>query len=242
MSRMYFFKLSGELMSGEKQKGFLIESADIIADQLALIVRDYNAKIAIVIGGGNIFRGRDKRGIINRITTDYSSDYMGMLSTFINAVGLTDLLKNKYGVRTKIFSSPVYPPITEEFNPNDKDFYFYNYDVIIFAGGIGQPGFTTDTCAVLKAKQLGFDKIFKGTKVDGVYVNDEVSNPESKIHILSYQDAINQNIMVMDMAAFGLAKESKIEIVIFNAFKPNSFADIIENEHRGSIITYKHVF
>jgi uridylate kinase len=238
VGKKFFLKLSGELLSGEGKKGYLNESADLLAEQLSRIITDTDARLAIVLGGGNIFRGRDRYGSLGKTTTDYSADYMGIASTLINAIGLTDLLKNKYSVKTKIFSTPVFPPITVEFNPNESDNYFADYQVLIFAGGIGQPGFTTDTCAVLKAKQLGFDKIFKGTKVDGIYDKDPKSYPDAKkINKISYEEAISSNIKVMDMAAFGLAKESNMDIVIFKADGKNGILSILEDETRGSIVT-----
>lgn len=231
-----FFKFSGELMCAPNLKGFDPAYANKVAEQIKKIVNS-SYQVGIVIGGGNIFRGRDSLGVVRSITTNYASDYMGMISTFVNSIGMLDLLENSHNIRAKLFSTPAFPPISDDFNPNETDNYFNEYEVLIYAGGIGQPGFTTDTCAILKAKQLGIDILFKGTKSDGVFDSDPKSNKNAKKYsTLSYNKVIHAGLKVMDFSAVGLAKESEIKIVVFNATKVENISRIIDDYSIGTLI------
>ena len=203
-------KVSGEALSGEES---FIEAS--ILDRMARQIVDLAAtgvQIAIVIGGGNLFRGMavaDSGG--DRVI----GDQMGMLGTVINALALGDAIK-RVGGKSHVFSNVSMPTIAETFTPRAGIAALENGDVVLCAGGTGSPFFTTDTAAALKAVELECDVLLKGTKVDGVYDADPATHPNAKrFEAISHEEVIARNLRVMDTAAFALARDNRLPIIVY---------------------------
>ncbi|CAL4320266.1 UMP kinase [Buchnera aphidicola] len=226
------FKISGEVIKG-------INKSKINDDVIHDIIRDIKfilnkgVEVSIVIGGGNLFRGVSllKLGI-NRVTCDY----IGMLSTVINGLFLKDLF-NKCNVPVYLMSAIATHNMCNEYNLEKALHLLSKSVVVIFCGGLGQPFFTTDSVACLRAIETNSDIILKGTKVDGVYSNDPNNSKNSVFfHQLSYQDVLKNEFKIMDLTAFILARDYKIPICIFNINHKNALFRILRGEHEGTII------
>lgn len=204
-------KVSGEALAGDQSYGIEPKFIDQVASQIVQL-SDSGVEIGIVIGGGNIFRGMSvaaKGG--DRVV----GDHMGMLSTVINALALGDAIRRNGG-KSHVFSSISMPSIADTFTQRGAIAAIENGAVVICAGGTGNPFFTTDTAAALKAIELRCDVLLKGTKVDGVYSADPMQVPEAeRFDALSHEDVINRDLRVMDTAAFALARDNGLPIIVY---------------------------
>src|SRR5881296_2072309 len=213
--RRILLKLSGEALGGDSGVGICPEAIHDMARQIGE-VRQLGVEVVIVVGGGNIFRGLSgsEQGI-ERAT----GDYMGMLATVINALALQDALE-KLGVATRVQSAITMAQIAEAFIRRRAVRHLEKGRVVIFGGGTGNPYFSTDTAAALRANEVGAEVVLKATKVEGVYDSDPVKNPEAKrFETLSYMDALKNRLSVMDSTAFSLCMDNKLPIIVFNLFR-----------------------
>lgn len=227
-------KLSGEALSG-KSKGVSIDP-DVVAGIACRVhaVCEMGTQVAVVVGGGNIFRGisGEMRGIGRT-----SGDYMGMLATIINGLALQSALE-KEGLATRLQTAIEMPRVAEPFILRRALRHFDKNRVLIFSGGTGNPYFSTDTAAALRASEIGADVLLKATKVDGVYTRDPMKYPDAtRFKKLSYDEALAKSLNVMDGAAFSLCKENKIPIVVFNFFKEGSLEDVVRGKDIGTLVT-----
>ncbi len=223
-------KLSGEALMGTKGLGIDPQIVSEIALQLKE-VRELGAEIGIVIGGGNIFRGlsASARGM-DRV----SADYMGMLATVINALALEDYLERNE-VSTRVMTAIKMEQLAEPFVRRKAIQHLKKGRIIIFAGGTGNPYFTTDTAAALRAIEIGADAIIKGTKVDGVYDSDPEKNPKAQLYQqLSYLDVVKKRLKVMDSTAVTLCMENHLPIIVFNLKVKNNLKKLILGEPIGT--------
>ena len=234
--RRILLKLSGEVLQN-KQTGLSID-ADVchkIARRIQTVHRK-GVQIAIVVGGGNIFRGGsgEERGIDRS-----SGDYMGMLATIMNGLALQNAME-KIGLQTRVQTAISMQRVAEPFILRRALRHLEKGRVVIFTGGTGNPYFSTDTAAALRASEIGADVLMKATKVDGVYCSDPVKNPEAKRYdTLSYQDALTGSLKVMDAAAFSLCMENKIPIIVFNFFSKGSIEAVVSGKKIGTLVTGK---
>jgi len=228
-------KLSGEALQSKSANG---ENIDVdIVNSIASQVKDiklFGTEIGIVIGGGNIVRGGEfyqKQGI-DRST----ADYMGMLATVINGMALQAAFE-KHGMHTRLQTAIHMEEIAEPYIRRRALRHLEKDRVVIFAAGTGNPYFTTDTAAVLRAVELGADAILKATKVDGVYSSDPVKNKSAKkFELLTYMDVLKKELKVMDLTAISLCKDNKLPIVVFNLFKPGNIKRVVLGEKIGTVI------
>ena len=227
-------KLSGESFC--KPGGFGIdgEAIESIAERIAKLCQ-LGPQVAIVVGGGNFLRGEtfSKNSHIPRTT----ADYMGMLATVINASALQETLE-KVGQPTRVLSAIEVAAICEPFIRRRALRHLELGRVAILAGGTGNPFFSTDTCAALRASELGAELMIKATKVDGVYTEDPVSNPDAKlIEKMTYQDVLEKNLKVMDPAAVSLCRENRIPIVVLNIFQEGDITKALMGQQIGTRIS-----
>ena len=204
-------KVSGEALAGEQSYGIEAEFLEKVARQIVDLSRS-GVQIAIVIGGGNIFRGMSvAAGGSDRVI----GDQMGMLATVINALSLGDAIR-RLGGKSHVFSNVSMPTIAETFTQRAGIAALDGGAIVLCAGGTGSPFFTTDTAAALKAVELKCDVLLKGTKVDGVYDSDPAKNPDAKrFETISHEDVITRNLRVMDTAAFALARDNRLPIIVY---------------------------
>ena len=226
-------KLSGEALQGSA--GYGIEPATLtgIAEEIAEI-QDLGVEVAIVIGGGNIFRGvaGSTQGMDRA-----SADYMGMLATVINALALQDAIE-KLGVATRVQTAIEIREVAEPYIRRRAMRHLEHGRVVIFGAGTGNPYFTTDTAACLRAMECHAEIILKGTKVDGVYDKDPVEHPDArKFEHLTYLDVLSQNLRVMDATAISLCMDNDLPICVFNMQIPNNMKRVIQGEPIGTKIT-----
>lgn len=224
-------KLSGEAISGPDSFGFDFKRIKLIADEIKIFQKK-KIKLGIVIGGGNLFRARMiKNNEISRV----GADYMGMLSTNLNALCLKNVFQNRK-IKTKILSELSVDKLIEKFNIKKAQQYWRQGYVLIFSGGTGKPYFTTDTGALLKAEQMKADIVFKATQVNGVYDKDPEKYQGAKMFKeLSYQEAIDKKLKIMDQSAFKIAQKNKIFIRVFK-FQKNNLKKIIQGADLGTVI------
>ncbi|GAA7115179.1 UMP kinase [Helicobacter pylori] len=220
-------KFSGEALAGDNQFGIDIHVLDHIAKEIKSLVEN-DIEVGIVIGGGNIIRGVSaaQGGIIRRT----SGDYMGMLATVINAVAMQEALEH-IGLDTRVQSAIEIKEICESYIYRKAIRHLEKGRVVIFGAGTGNPFFTTDTAATLRAIEIGSDLIIKATKVDGIYDKDPNKFKDAKkLDILSYNDALIGDIEVMDDTAISLAKDNKLPIVVCNMFKKGNLLQVIKHQ------------
>ena len=225
-------KLSGEALGGEAGQGICPEVVADMAQQIKE-VRALGVEVVIVVGGGNIFRGLSgsERGI-ERAT----GDYMGMLATVINALALQDALEKK-GVATRVQSAITMSQVAEPFIRRRAVRHLEKGRVVIFGGGTGNPFFSTDTAAALRAAELGVEVILKATKVDGIYDSDPKKNPAAKrFATITYMEALQKQLKVMDSAAFSLCMDNKMPIIVFDLFKPHNIKRVVLGEKVGTLV------
>lgn len=230
--RRVVLKLSGEALQGNKGFGIDAEVLLAIAVQLKE-VKELGLEIAVVVGGGNIFRAASTIGrAINRST----ADYMGMLATVINSLALQEALE-KLGVHTRVQSAIEMQELAESYIRRRAVRHLEKGRIVIFAAGTGNPYFTTDTAAALRAIEINADVILKATKVDGVYSADPVMDKKAKMFKeLSYIDVLNKNLKAMDSTAVTLCMENKLPIIVFNLFKKDNIKKVILGERIGTLV------
>lgn len=226
-------KLSGESLAGDSNTGLDHQRLEQYAKDIKAIV-DHNFQVGIVIGGGNIFRGIQNT---NESIDRTQGDYMGMLATVINGMALQAYLV-KYGIQTKLLSGIPVDPVAESMSGTYANECLEEGYVLIISGGTGNPYFTTDTAAALRAFEIKADAIFKGTRVDGVYSADPEKDPTAtKYDALSFDEAIDKDLKVMDQTAFTLCKENNIPIVVFDMNVPGNLERIVKGEAIGTIVS-----
>jgi uridylate kinase len=225
-------KISGEAMMGDRGYGVDPATVDFIAKEIKEAV-SMGVEVAIVIGGGNIFRGVEAsvKGIERA-----SADYMGMLATVINALALQNYLE-KYGIPTRVQSAIEMKELAEPYIRRKAIRHLEKGRTVIFAAGTGNPYFTTDTAASLRAMEIGADVILKATKVDGVYSTDPLKDPSAKKYDnLSYIDVLKKGLCVMDSTAISLCMDNNLPIVVFNLKDKGNIRKIIEGKKIGTLI------
>jgi len=231
--RRIVLKLSGESLSGPQESGIHGETIAAIAGELKN-VRDLGVEIAIMVGGGNIFRGtRQKSMAIDRAT----GDYMGMLATVINGLALQDSLE-KLGCHTRLMSAIAMQQIAEPFIRRRASRHLEKGRVVIFAAGTGNPYFSTDTAAALRAMEIKAHVIMKATRVDGIYDADPEKVPSAKMfERITYLDVIQKGLAVMDSTAISLCMDNRMPIIIFNMNRPGNIRRVVMGEKVGSTVT-----
>jgi uridylate kinase len=226
-------KLSGESLAGDQGFGIAPE----VVDRLVLEVETvYNAgvRLGLVVGGGNIVRGTEasKRGM-DRV----SADYMGMLATVINALALQDALE-RHGVESRVMTAIRMEQLAEPYIRRRALRHLEKGRVVIFAGGTGNPYFSTDTAAVLRAIEMDADVILKATKVDGVYSSDPVDNPEAEfLSDLTFKEVINRELGVMDAAAVSLCRDNELPVIVLNIRRSGAILGALRGERIGTLVT-----
>ena len=226
-------KLSGEAMAGSQGFGINSDIVNSVASQIDEVVSG-GVQVGIVIGGGNIFRGLEaSKAGFDRV----SADYMGMLATVINALALQNSLEQR-GLQTRVMTAIKMEEIAEPFIRRRAIRHLEKKRVTIFAGGTGNPYFTTDTTAVLRAIETEAEVILKGTKVDGVYDSDPVKHPDAKKFTdLSYREVLENGLEVMDFTAITLSMENDLPIIVFNMTKEHNLRRVITGENIGTKVT-----
>jgi uridylate kinase len=231
--RRILLKLSGEALGDAQSNGINAERVSDMAQQISE-VRQLGIQVVIVIGGGNIFRGvaGSEKGI-ERAT----ADYMGMLATVINALALQDAL-DRQGVATRVQSAITMTQIAEPFIRRRAVRHLEKGRVVIFAAGTGNPYFSTDTAAALRANEIGAEVILKATKVDGIYDSDPKKNPKAKRYSqISYLEALQKQLKVMDSTAFSLCMDNRMPIIVFDLFKPHNLRSVVLGDKVGTLVT-----
>ena len=232
--RRILLKLSGEALSSGSQNidsEMLKKVVSIVQSAL-----DLGVEIAIVIGGGNLYRGASLSAEgMNKIT----GDHIGMLATVMNALALSDAFERNKIPSIVMSGFPIGGGVCEPFNHSKAKNELENGKVVIFSAGTGSPCFTTDTAAALRAIEIGADIVFKATKVDGIYSSDPIEDPSAiKFDSLTFESAIEQNIKVMDTAAFALCRDNNIKICVFSMLEDNhSLANIIKGHSIGTTVS-----
>jgi uridylate kinase len=231
--RRIVLKLSGEALAGSQGYGIDPPVLDRIGAEVREVV-DLGVQLAIVIGGGNIFRGVAASAVgMDRAT----ADYMGMLATIINALALQDALE-KAGVQTRVLSAIEMRAVAEPYIRRRAIRHLEKGRVVIFAAGTGNPFFTTDTAGALRAVEIGADAIIKATKVDGVYSADPKVDPGARrLPRLTYIEVLNQGLGVMDTTAISLCMDNKLPIVVFDLMRVGNIKRIVLGEPVGSIVS-----
>jgi uridylate kinase len=225
-------KLSGESLMGDQNNSIDAFRLASYASEIKSVL-DENIQVAVVLGGGNIFRGLQGNGEgIDRV----QGDYMGMLATVINSLALQDALE-KLGIRSKLLGGIAIDPVCERMNRRKAIEYITNGFVVIISGGTGNPYFTTDTASALRAVEINADAILKGTRVDGVYSDDPEKNSDAvKYDTLSYDEAISKGLKIMDLTAFTLCKENNLPIVVFNMNQKGNLLKVVRGERVGTVV------
>jgi uridylate kinase len=231
--RRILLKLSGEALGGKGSTGIASDAVQETARQIAE-VRELGVQIVIVVGGGNIFRGisGSEQGI-DRAT----GDYMGMLATVINGLALQDALE-KIGIETRVQSAISMPQVAESFIRRRAMRHLEKGRVVVFGGGTGNPFFSTDTAAALRANEIGAEVILKATKVDGIYDCDPAKNPAAKKYEqIPYLEALQKQLKVMDSTAFSMCMDNKMPIIVFDLFKAHNLRRVVMGEKVGTLVT-----
>jgi uridylate kinase len=225
-------KISGEALAGDKGFGFDFEIIKRLATEIK-VVGEMGAGVGLVIGGGNIVRGTQ----ISKMGMDrVAADYMGMLGTVINALALQDVLERE-GVDTRVMTAIRMEELAEPYIRRRAIRHFEKGRTVIFAAGTGNPYFSTDTAAALRAIQIKADVIIKATSVDGVFTADPKKDPKAKMHTtISYRDVMVDELGVMDQTAITLCKENKLPIIVLNIHKPGAVADAVRGKHVGTLV------
>ena len=231
--RRVLLKISGEALMGSLEYGI----DPVMLDRIAAEVKSVHAlggQVALVIGGGNIFRGIDGTATgMERAT----ADYMGMLATVINSLAMQGALE-RAGVPTRVLSAIPISAVCEPYIRRRAIRHMEKKRVVVFAAGTGNPFFTTDTAAALRASEMGCDALLKATKVDGVYTADPVKVKDAKRYDrLTYLEVLSRDLKVMDASAISLARENKIPILVFSIFESGAFAKVVGGQGRYTIIT-----
>lgn len=225
-------KLSGEALMGKQQYGIDGDRLKEYAEEIKTVV-DEGLELAVVIGGGNIFRGLSASSTgMDRV----QGDHMGMLATVINGLALQSALENE-GIKTRLMSAIEMDKVAEPFIRRRAVRHLEKGRVVIFGGGTGNPYFTTDTAATLRAIEINADVILKGTRVDGIYTSDpEKNNDARKYETLSFKEVYEKDLNVMDMTAFTLSKENELPILVFDMNTPGNLKKIMLGENVGTLV------
>jgi uridylate kinase len=231
--RRVLLKLSGEGLMGEQEYGLDPQMLAVTAEEIRT-VHALGVQVCIVIGGGNIYRGVSGAAAgMDRA----SADYMGMLATVINSLAVQNTLE-RIGLQTRVVSAIPMTTVCEPYIRRRAVRHMEKGRVVIFAAGTGNPFFTTDTAAALRAAEMGCDALLKGTQVDGVYSDDPRKNKNAERYDrLTYMDVLSRDLKVMDASAISLARENRIPIVVFSLHNPGAFAQVMRGEGRFTIIT-----
>ena len=225
-------KISGEALAGERGLGFDFGTMDRIADEIANVVR-LGTSLGLVIGGGNIVRGSQLSLLgMDRV----GADYMGMLGTVINALAVQDILERK-GLETRVMTAIRMEELAEPYIRRRALAHLENGRIVIFAAGTGNPYFSTDTAAVLRAIQIKADVIIKATSVDGVYSADPKEDPTATFYDeISYRDVMLEELKVMDQTAVTLCKENSLPLIVLNIHRPGVIAAAVQGERIGTLV------
>ena len=225
-------KLSGEALMGDDAFGINRETISRMADEIAEVVQQ-GVEVAIVIGGGNIFRGMAGGAAgMDRAT----ADYMGMLATVMNALALADTL-NRSGTIARVMSAINIDQVVEPYVRPKALQYLEEGKVVVFAAGTGNPFFTTDTAAALRGAEIGAEIVLKATKVDGVYTADPKKDPSAtRYDKLTFDEAISKSLGIMDATAFALCRDQKLPIKVFSIFKPGALKRVVLGEDEGTLV------
>jgi uridylate kinase len=225
-------KLSGEALMGEDAFGINRQTIEEIVAEVAQVSR-LGVEMGVVIGGGNIFRGVAPGAAgMDRAT----ADYMGMLATVMNALALSDAMRQA-GIASRVQSALNIEQVVEPYIRGKAIRYLEEGKVVIFAAGTGNPFFTTDTAAALRGTEMGAEIVLKGTKVDGVYTEDPKRNPNAQRYArISFDEAINKNLKVMDATALTLCRDQKLPINVFNVFKKGALRRVVLGEDEGTLV------
>ncbi|QTA38259.1 UMP kinase [Thermosipho ferrireducens] len=230
MYKRVLLKLSGEVLSGEGEKGFNYERVKYLIEELKSIL-EYGTNVGIVIGAGNLFRGREMEELSPTI-----ADQIGMLGTVINALYLKDIFE-KENVKTVVVSQVSTLPSIRPIHYDDINLYFDAGYVVIFAGGTSNPFFTTDTAAALRAVEMKAEILIKGTKVSGIYDKDpKIYNDAVLYEKLTYDEAIDKNLKIMDTEAFSICRRYSMKILVMNFFKKRNLLYAIRGENVGTLV------
>ena len=225
-------KLSGEALMGDQEFGI---SSDVITSYAKQIkeIADLGVEVSIVIGGGNIFRGISGAAQgVDRVT----GDHMGMLATVINSLALQNSIE-KLGVPTRVQTAIEMPKVAEPFIKRRAQRHLEKGRVVIFGAGTGNPYFTTDTAAALRAIEMETDVVIKATKVDGIYDKDPVKYPDAKKYeTVTYNEVLAKDLKVMDATAISLCRENKLPIIVFNSLIEGNLKKVVMGEHIGTIV------
>ncbi|NPB03252.1 MAG: UMP kinase [Thermotogae bacterium] len=225
-------KVSGEILAGDRGFGIDASVLDVLSDEILEVYR-LGVEMALVVGGGNILRGTQSDTLgIDRVT----GDYMGMLATVLNALALQSILEKK-SAQTRVMSAIEVERVAEPYIRRRAIRHLEKGRIVIFAGGTGNPFFSTDSAAALRASEINADVILKGTKVDGVYTDDPNRNPKAKkIARLSYTDFLVRDLKVLDASAVDIARQSGIPIIVFNLTQPGELKKVVLGQSVGTII------
>ena len=225
-------KLSGEALMGQDAFGVNPEIVTKIVKEIK-VAKELGIEVAVVIGGGNIFRGVALGAAgMDRAT----ADYMGMLATVMNALALQDAMKHE-GVVSRVQSAINNDQVVEPYIRGKAIKYLEDKRIVIFAAGTGNPFFTTDTAAALRAMEINAEIMIKATKVDGIYSEDPVKNPDAKRYkTITFDDAIQKNLKVMDATAFTLCRDQKLPIGVIDIFKENALKNILMGSEEGTLV------
>ena len=225
-------KLSGEALMGDQEFGISSDVITSYAKQIKEIV-DLGVEVSIVIGGGNIFRGLSGAAQgVDRVT----GDHMGMLATVINSLALQNSIE-KLGVPTRVQTAIEMPKVAEPFIKRRAQRHLEKGRVVIFGAGTGNPYFTTDTAAALRAIEMETDVVIKATKVDGIYDKDPVKYPDAKKYqTVTYNEVLAKDLKVMDATAISLCRENKLPIIVFNSLDEGNLKKVVMGEHIGTTV------
>lgn len=225
-------KLSGEALMGDQEFGISSDVITSYAKQIKEIV-DLGVEVSIVIGGGNIFRGISGAAQgVDRVT----ADHMGMLATVINSLALQNSIE-KLGIPTRVQTAIEMPKVAEPFIKRRAQRHLEKGRVVIFGAGTGNPYFTTDTAAALRAIEMETDVVIKATKVDGIYDKDPVKYPDAKKYeTVTYNEVLAKDLKVMDATAISLCRENKLPIIVFNSLIEGNLKKVVMGEHIGTIV------
>jgi uridylate kinase len=231
--RRVLLKISGEILAGDQGYGIQPGILETIAEEIGDVVR-MDVELAVVIGGGNIFRGLAASATgMERA----SADYMGMLATMLNALALQNTLERK-GIQTRVQSAIEMRQLAEGYIRRRAIRHLEKKRVVIFAGGTGNPYFSTDTAAALRAMEIGAQVIMKGTKVDGIYEADPVTHPKAKMFAeLPFLSIINQNLRVMDSTAITLCMDNNLPLIVFNLKEKGNLKRVVQGDRIGTMVT-----
>lgn len=225
-------KLSGESLMGNKSYGIDSERLSLYADEIVAIANQ-GVQVAVVIGGGNIYRGMEAEGAIDRV----QGDHMGMLATVINSLALQSALEAK-NYKTRMMTAIKMEQIAEPFIRRRAVRHLEKGRIVIFGAGTGNPYFTTDTAASLRAIEIEADVILKGTRVDGIYTADpEKDKNATKYDKITFEEVYAKGLNVMDMTAFTLCKENNLPIIVFDMNKPGNLGRLLAGEAVGTVVT-----